>query len=319
MVQVVFEQANNLWFLFSIPILLLLHYYFARHMKRKALLFANFRAMKRITGKRLMTRNRLLLILRMVLLLSAILAVSGTVVWYSGTTNEDDFVIAIDTSSSMTSSDVAPSRLEAAKSDAILFVDSLDSTTRVGVVTFSGISLISAVPTTNRNVVRESINSMEPLQAGGTDIPGVIITSTNLLLDNSRGRAIILITDGSNTIETFLDESMQRSLEYAQEHHIKVHTIGIGTNAGPIGYLPIYYNVSAVYNEENLLQIANMTGGTFIKAENAKQLMDAFTVIASQTEEQLIRRDLRAALMMIALLLLFGEWILINTRFKSVP
>ncbi|MBR9693036.1 VWA domain-containing protein [Candidatus Woesearchaeota archaeon] len=319
MVQFVFEQSGNLWFLLSIPLLLLLHYYFTRHIKRKALLFANFRAMKRITGKRLMTRNKFILVLRMILLASAVLAVSGTVMWYSGTTNEDDFVIAIDTSSSMTSEDVAPSRIEAAKKDATIFVDSLDSTTRVGVVVFSGISLIRAIPTTDKDVVREAIDSLEPLQAGGTDIPGAIITSTNLLLDNSRGRAIILITDGSNTIETFLDASMQRALEYAQEHHIKVHTIGIGTNAGPIGYLPTYYNVSAVYNEENLLQIANATGGTFIKAETSNELINAFQIIADKTEEQLIRRDLRAPLMMIALLLLFAEWILINTRFKSVP
>lgn len=317
--QIVFEEAQNLWFLLSLPVLFLLHYYFTLHVKRKALLFANFRALKRITGKRLMTKNKSLLVLRTFTLLFAILAVSGTVVWYTGTTNADDFVIAIDTSASMTSEDIPPTRLEAAKQDALLFVDALDETTRVGVVAFGGISLIKSVPTTEKEKVKKAIQEIEALKAGGTDIPSAIITSTNLLLEHDRGRAIILITDGSNTIETFLDESMQRALEYAQEHHVKVHTIGIGTNRGPIGYLPKYYNVSSVYNEQNLLQIANATGGTYVKAENKEALFNAFQKIAEKSKDQLVRKDLRAPLMMLALLSLFLEWLLSNTRFRPIP
>jgi Ca-activated chloride channel family protein len=317
--QLTFESPANLWFLAAIPLFAVAHFFFLRYAKRRALLFANFRALKRVTGKNLVTRNYLLLTLRLVILLLVVLAVSGATLWYEGRSNNNDFVLAIDSSSSMTAQDIKPTRIDAAKSDAQLFVDALTSEARIGVVTFSGIALIDTVPISDKIEVKKVIANIETLKAGGTDIPGAIITSTNLLLDNTKGRAIILLTDGSNTIETFLDASMQRAVTYAKEHHVTIHTIGVGTNLGPIGYLPEYYNVSAVYNEENLVQIANATGGTYAKAESAEQLLTAFQTIVDNTDTQLLRRDLRPPLMLAALVLILIEWLLINTRFRRFP
>jgi Ca-activated chloride channel family protein len=319
MMQLTFESPINLWFLVAIPLFAGAHFFFLRYAKRRALLFANFRALKRITGKSLVTRNYLLLALRLVILLLVVLAVSGATLWYDGRSNNNDFVIAIDSSASMTAQDVKPTRLDAAKNDAQLFVDALTSDARIGVVTFSGVAIIETVPVSDKAAVKKIIANVEPLQAGGTDIPGAIITSTNLLLDNTKGRAVILLTDGSNTIETFLDASMQRAVTYAKEHHVTIHTVGIGTNMGPIGYLPEYYNVSAVYNADNLIQIANATGGTYAKAETADQLVTAFQMIVNNTNTQILRRDLRSPLMLAALALILIEWLLINTRFRRYP
>lgn len=317
--QFTFENPQSLWFLLSLPLLLLGHYFFLRYTKKRALHFANFRALKRITGKKLITKNYLQLILRCFIVIFAIGAASGTVLWIEGFSNENDYVIAIDTSSSMTSQDIPPTRIDAAKNDAKLFLESLNSDTRVGVVSFSGIALIQTVPTSDKELVTSRIDEVEILPAGGTDIPSAIITSTNLLLDNSKGRAIILITDGSNTIETFLDESLSRALDYAQEYKVKIHTVGIGTQDGPVGYLPEYYNVSATFNEDNLIQIANATDGTYNFVESEDQLFAAFQQISLEQNEQLLRRDLRPLFMLTALLLLFVEWLLINTRWRVLP
>ena len=319
MVQFTFEHANNLWFLLALPLLVIAHYYFLRHAKKRGLRFANFRALKRITGQRLITKNYLLLTLRLTVLIFAILAVSGTVMWYEGESNNNDFVIAIDTSASMAAQDIPPTRLAAAKNDAKLFLEALDSETRIGVITFSGVALIEVIPTTDKKEVEKVIDRITFLEAGGTDIPSAIVTSTNLLLDNTKGRAIILITDGSNTIETFLDASMQRAVNYAQEQHVKIHAIGIGETGGPIGYLPEYYNVSAVYNEENLLNLTTATGGIYAKADDADALFEAFQDIAQETSRQTLRRDLRPHFLLLALILLFVEWILVNTRFRTLP
>jgi Ca-activated chloride channel homolog len=317
--QFTFEQPSNLWFIVALPLLIIAHYVFLRFSKKRALQFANFRALKRITGQNLITRNYLLLGLRLLTLFFLILALAGTVLWYQGKSNANDYVIAIDSSASMSSQDIAPTRLDAAKEDAKLFVDSLDSETRIGVVTFSGVAIIETIPTSDKQGVKEVLDNLEVLKAGGTDIPGAIITSTNLLLDKSKGRSIILLTDGSNTIETFLDASLTRATAYAQENHVRVHAIGLGTNTGPIGYLPTYYNVSATYNEDNLLQIANLTSGIYVKAENAEQLRQAFAEITADTSSQLLRRDLRPLLTLLALCTLFIEWVLINTRYRSIP
>jgi len=317
--QLTFENPANLWFLLSLPLLVVLHYFFLRHVKRKALLFANFRALKRITGKRLITKNRLLLTLRLLTLLFAILAVSGTVLWYEGQSNQNDFVIALDTSASMMSQDVPPTRLDAAKEDAKLFLDALDSETRIGLVTFSGVSLIISPPTRDRQRLKDALDKVTVLKAGGTDIPSAIITSTNLLIDTSKGRSIILLTDGSNTIETFLDASMQRAVTYAQEHHVTINAIGIGTNQGAIGYLPKYYNVSSVYNDQNLQNLTTATNGIYVHAADSDQLFTAFQKIADSTTKQTLKRDLRGPLMLLALLLLFTEWVLANTRYRELP
>jgi len=319
MVQLTFEHAANLWFLFAIPLIVIGHFLFLRYSQKRALRFANFRALKRITGERLITRNYGLLWLRAFIVLFAVLAVSGATLWYEGRSSNNDFVIAVDTSASMTAQDVPPTRLEAAKGDAQLFIDALPGNSRVGVVSFSGVAFIVTAPVPDKGAAKEAVASLEPMEAGGTDIPGAIITSTNLLLDNEKGRSIILITDGSNTIESFLDKSLQRSIAYAQEHHVRVHTIGVGTDTGPIGYLPTYYNVSSVYNEQNLVGIANATKGTYARADNATDLLAAFQRITDDTSVQLIRKDLRAHFMVAALALLFIEWVLVNTRYRRIP
>jgi len=319
MIQFTFENAQMLWFLLALPLLIIAHLFFLRHMKRKALAFANFRALKRVTGKNLITKNYSLLFLRLLALTLLILAVSGATLWYSGKSSNNDYVLAIDTSASMTSQDVVPTRLDAAKADAKLFVDALDSKARIGVVTFAGVSLIKLTPTEDKSTVKDALDSIDFLKTGGTDIPGAIITSTNLLLDNTKGRSIIIITDGSTTIEDFLDDSMQRAVEYALEHHVTIHTIGVGSNMGPIGYLPTYYNVSAVYNEENLFRLANATGGVYSPAKDNAELLAAFQSITENSTEQTLRKDLRPYLMLVALILVFLEWILINTRFRLLP
>lgn len=319
MIQITFENASSLWFLLTLPALIFAHFYFLRHAKRKALLFANFKTLKRITGKNLITKNYTLLIFRLFALLFLILALSGVTLWYEGNSNKNDFVFAIDTSASMSSRDVQPTRLEAAKDDAKEFIDALGSNTKIGVVSFAGVALIDTPPIDDKSKVKHIIENISLLKSGGTDIPSAIITSTNLLLDKKRGRSIILITDGSNTIETFLDNSLQRAIDYANEYHVHINTLGIGTSKGPVGYLPKYYNVSAIYNEKNLIKIANSTGGVYDHADNSEELKKALELIVKQRSKQLLRKDLRSQFMLLALLFLFSEWVLINTRFRGLP
>lgn len=317
--QITFENAKILWFLFAIPLLYITHMYWLRHTKRKAMKFANFRALKRVTGKNLITKNYSLLLLRMLILLIAILAAAQTVVWYDGLANEEAFVIAIDSSSSMQASDILPTRMEAAKKYGNLFIDSISGKTSMGLVSFSGVTLVEQILTDDLNEVRKSLNNIEVIEAGGTDIPGAIITSTNLLLPAKEGKSIILITDGSNTLETFISDSIQRGVSYAQENHVTIHAIGIGGDSGPVGYLPNYYNISPVYNEENLKYIANQTNGVYAHANSDEDLLDAYKIIAENTNESLIRLDLAPGLMLLALILIFLDWGLISTRFRTIP
>jgi Ca-activated chloride channel homolog len=319
MVSITFAQPHYLWFLFAVPFLIVTHFFLLRHAKRKALRFANFIALKRVTGERLITKNYTILLLRTFIIICAILAVSQVTVWYQGDTNENEYVIALDTSASMTATDIVPTRLDAAKLYGQNFVDSLDSNTRVGLVSYSGVTFIEQVLTKDRTAVRESLDVIEST-ASGTDIPGAIITSTNMLTAVDRGRAIILISDGSNTIEDFHSKSIERAINYANTYHVKIYTIGVGTKGNaPLGYLPQYYNVSATYNSDNLKYIANATGGAYYDAVSEEQLEAAYNDIKAADKLSMLKIDLTSGLTMICLLLILVEWGLINTRFRSLP
>ena len=319
MITISFENPIYLWYLLSIPLLIYTHFYFLRHNKTKALKFANFEALKRVTGEKLITKNRPILALRLLILLCVILAVSGTVFWYEGKINDNDFVIALDVSASMAAQDISPTRLEAAKQSAINFIDTLDSRSNIGVVTFSSVTLIETPLIDNKGTLKKIIGNVDIAPAGGTDIAGAMITGTNLLINSEKGKTIILITDGSNTASSFMQDSIENGVSYAEENHVIVHTIGIGSESGPIGYLPEYYNISAVYNDDNLLDISNQTGGFHFRVFSEEDFAQVSQKISQASTKAMIPIKLHYGLMLITLLLLFIEWGLINTRFKKLP
>jgi len=282
--------------------------------------FANFETIKRVTGKSLLTKNLTVLTIRIFILLFVILAVSGSVLWYEGKTNNHNFIIAIDTSASMLTKDIHPNRLEAAKEYATRFLTSLKTDAKVGLITFSAVTFVNQVPTTNKNDIKKAIQEIKVAEAGGTDIPGAIITGTNLLATSDKGKTIILLSDGSSTIGTFLEDSIRQAVEYAQNDHVIIHTIGTGTKKeNPIGYLPEYYNVTSVYNEQALQDISNKTGGTYFPEAAAQQIDDAFKTISEDADKAYLNINLSPWLMIIAVILLFIEWGLINTRFRKIP
>lgn len=317
--NITFNNPSFLWLLLSIPLLALTHFILLKHIKRRAMKFVNFQAMKRVAGITLLTKNIPLLILRLFALLLLIFAVSGTTLWYYGETNQNDFVLAIDTSASMTTTDFEPSRLEAAKESAIGFVDSMTSKTEIGLVSFSGTTFIEQLPTSDLYKVKQKINEIDIMISGGTDLSSAIITSTNMLLTSRRGKTIILLTDGSNTAGPFVDDGIERGIEYARNQHVIVHTIGIGTNDSLVGFLPEELDVRSYFDSSSLERIANGTSGKFYRAENKDELLSAYKDIINMTEEGFISVDLNFLFILIALILIFIEWGLINTRFRALP
>jgi Ca-activated chloride channel homolog len=319
MVTITFENPLYLWFLLAVPFLVVTHFFLLRHAKRKAMKFANFVALKRVTGERLITKNYTVLALRILVIICAILGVAQTTLWYEGETNTNAYVLAIDSSASMKAEDFLPTRLDAAKLYAQGFIDETSGGTQVGLVSFSGVTFIEQTLTTDRDQVRDSLAALEAT-ASGTDIPGAIITSANMLSATDQGRVIILITDGSNTIEDFTSKGIQRAVKYANYHHVKVHTIGVGkTVETPVGYLPKYYNVSATYDANNLQYIANATGGKYYYAADPVELQGAYNDIRQSDTTNQVRVNLTSGLVLTCLVLIILEWGLLSTRFRTLP
>jgi Ca-activated chloride channel family protein len=314
-----FQHPEYLWYLLSLPLLIISHFAFLKYSRRKAIRFANFQALKKVSDQKILTKNHLILIIRSLILTFLILSIAGTTLWYKGFTNQNDFILAIDTSASMTAQDFTPTRLEAAKKYTVQFLNNLKSDSNVGVVSFSGAAMIEQLPSKDFGALKQAITALEIAHVGGTNIPDAIVTGTNLLLPSKKGKAIVLLTDGSNTASYFTRDPITEAIKYAKQNSVIIYTIGLGTNTGPIGYLPEYYNISAVSDQNTLFRLANETGGKYYNAVNTDELQNAYNDITSNSLEAYLNIELSLGLLILAMALLFMEWGLISTRFRAIP
>ncbi len=309
--EIVFSHPGYLWFLLSIPVLIAAHFYSIKYTNKKALKFANFPAIEKATGQKLLTKNLTILAARSIILFLAILAAAGSTLWYTTQTTTSDYVLAIDASSSMLADDYSPNRLEAAKLSAELFIDTLPrSNTNAGIVSFAGTSFVDIQPTDDHSNIKQSIRNIEAKRVGGTDIGEAIITSINLLSSSNNPKVVILLTDG----RTNVGETVDTAINYANNNQATVNTIGIGTSAGG----QIAEDVTLTLDESTLKKIAEETSGVYIYASDNQALIDAYATMIELSNSK-VPLNLSILSLVTAIILLLVEWSLINTKYKILP
>jgi Ca-activated chloride channel family protein len=323
MVDFTFDNPIYLFALVSIPLLILAHFIIMKSVVRRALKFANFEAIQRVEGTqgvmgnvRSLSKNLFLLILRSSTLFFLILAAAGSTLWYVGDTNDFDFVLAIDASGSMLANDILPNRLEAAKESAIEFIDSLPFRTKIGVISFAGTSYIEEPLTTDTSRLRESIDQISVRSTHGTAIGNAIATAATLMYDAKRPKVVILLTDGQ---ENVLSQSeLSKVVRFANDEHMKINTIGIGTAEGDS--LEILPEIDALFtlDQDTLIYVANRTGGESFTVSNEQELFDAYRTISTSSKAD-IPVELSFPFIILAIVLSFIEWVLINTKYRTIP
>src|SRR5262249_43423538 len=75
-------------------------------------------------------------------------------------TNETTIILTIDVSRSMCSTDIQPSRIQAAEAAADSFIQSQKSSTLIGIVAFSGFAELIQPPTTDQGALEAAVNSL---------------------------------------------------------------------------------------------------------------------------------------------------------------
>ncbi len=133
-----FLYPRFLLLLLLVPFFIFVYFFSLMYNKKKAVLFANFEAMERFYDIEFFSKNFLALYANLLILVLLIFALSGTAISFDTDTSAFSYVIAIDTSSSMSTVDVLPNRLEAAKNEARDFIDLLPIGVEVGIIGFSG-------------------------------------------------------------------------------------------------------------------------------------------------------------------------------------
>ncbi|MCA9144465.1 MAG: VWA domain-containing protein [Planctomycetaceae bacterium] len=104
-------------------------------------------------------RQSLLLFLQLLVLLLAILACLRPG-WRGTNLVGDRFIFMVDTSASMSATDVGPSRLEAAKKHALGLIDQMESSDVAMVISFSDVPRIEQAFTNNRSALRQAVNKI---------------------------------------------------------------------------------------------------------------------------------------------------------------
>ena len=298
-------------FVVALPILIIVHFLSLKYTRRKALNFANFEIIERVTGKKLMSKNISLLVLRFIILCFLIFAAAGTTYWYTGKGSNFDYALLIDGSVSMLATDYDPDRINAAKNAALDFVNSFSGEVKIAVATFTGTTFVKQKLTSDKGDIRNAINKIGVEEIGGTAIGDAMVTASNLLFEKKEGNVLVLLTDGQSNVGLGPEDA----ITYLNDKKILVNTIGIGT---PMGASFVEgSDIVSRLNEDTLKRIASETGGKYFRAEDPNKLKKAFSDIA-QSKTKRLSKDLTISFMIIGLTLLLLEWSSMNTKYRSI-
>lgn len=281
--------------------------------KKNSLKFANFEAISTVTRQTLIPKRTLPLFFRSIILICLTFSLAGMGIWYDGYASELDYVIIIDASGSMTADDFQPNRLEAAKQAANSFVDVLDARTNVGVISFAGSSFVDSELTSEKSDVKSAINNIDVISTGGTAVGDAVVLASNMFKiseTQSKGRSVILLTDGQSNVGI----SIEDAIKYASENGVVVNTLGIGTVEGGN-----FIDENAVTQLDNgtLQKLSEQTGGNFYLITDKEELKNAYLDIFEVSKTR-IYLDATKYMLLFVFLILLIEWILSNTRYKTI-
>ena len=201
-------------------------------------------------------------------------------------------VVTIDVSLSMEATDVEPNRLDAAKSAAEQFVNSLPPKFNVSVVSFAGSAATLVPPTQDRGAATAAIQALEP--KASTAIGEGIYTSLAALAQvpsdptdpNATAPArIVLLSDGKTQVGRASDEAAQQ----AKAQHVPIYTIAYGTADG---YIEIGGRREPVPVDRNeLARVSRISGGQAYTATSAGQLQQVYKDIGSSVGTEKIDKE----------------------------
>lgn len=211
-----------------------------------------------------------------------------------------------DTSASMQSTDVSPSRLQAALRAATRFVSEVPSTVQVGLLEFARTPTILQSPTTDHAATQTALQRI-PRTSGGTAV-GVALTAAIHELqsipkvDGKRPPgAIVLISDGASNVGVSpLDVARQ-----ARTQHIPVYTIAVGTAHGTMtirsgsrtktGPVPV--------SSEQLAEIARLSGGKAFTASDTAGVGAAYERLVARLGTKHVKEEITTSFAGLALAL----------------
>jgi Ca-activated chloride channel family protein len=328
-----FGAPEWFWGLLLLPLLVIL---FARAETRAAARLREF-VSERLLPALARTVDRRRRKLRFALtLLGVALAITALAKPRRGYIYEDvkrkglDLIFAVDTSRSMLSNDVPPSRLQRVKLAAQDLLNELQGD-RVGLIAFAGRAFLQAPLTIDYNAAVEAINDLDTttIPEGGTNISAAIDLAVQTYGKSAIGnRALIIFTDGEE-----LSGDAMKTAKAAADAGVRIFSVGVGTPEGSL--IPLSGEgggtafvkdsngqvVKSKLDEKRLKEIAEETGGFYIHLEDGPRTMKRLyeeglaKMQAGEIDDRMSRRPIeRYQWPLGAALVVFGAAFLLRER-----
>lgn len=288
-----FLQADRLWMLLVVPVLVLAYIIATRRKKRTGMRFTNTAVLGRVVRKQSQWRRHLAVALSLLSLITLVLAWARPNGVDKVPRERATIVLVLDVSQSMAATDVSPSRLDAAKQTSIEFVKSLPEQYNVAVVSLSGNPATRLGPTTDRTMITRAIQGLT-LQ-DSTAIGDAIYVALSAISMAPKGQdgsiapgAIVMLSDGQNTA----GRSPQQGADQARKDKVPIHTIAYGT---PNGSVDLEGKRERVPPDPALMTtIADISGGTHAEAESAGDLSRVYSSVRSEIGYDEVKKETTA-------------------------
>jgi Ca-activated chloride channel family protein len=200
------------------------------------------------------------------------------------------------------------------------FADKVPKSVKIGLVSFSNGPDVLVGPTTDRELLHEGIDLLEPESgtAIGDGLQVAVTVAKSAVGDAPRNKqgqlpaAIVLLSDGAQTRGTL---TPLQGAQLAHNAGIRVFTISLGTNHGTLNFRGGFFggfgfgggnSIAVRPDPATMAAIARATGGKSFRAKTAAKVDNVYKELGSVVTHRQVHREIGSWFAGAAALLLLG-------------
>lgn len=307
--------------LLLIPVAIGFYAWAQRRRSRYAVRFTNLALLANLAPRRPAWRRHLPPALYLGAIAALLIGLARPTMVVATPREDATVILAMDVSGSMRSTDVSPTRLDAARASALSFIDQLPKSVRVGIVAFASQPVTLVSPTTDRGALKDAIDGLaardgtamgdalmqvldiaEKIQSDAVETPDRSAAPTatpapatsaapgasatpRSPVDLPSGQpvvAAILLSDGANSVGK---ADPLDAATRAATLNVPIYTIALGTPDGTVQVQDDNgqeITLNVPPDTETLRQIASTTGAVAFDAPTANDLATVYENLQSR-------------------------------------
>jgi Ca-activated chloride channel family protein len=302
-----FLWPRLLWLLLALPLAMLFYGALVRRRRRTAQQLTSLEVVSADGAAR--WRRIVPLLLWLLALAAMLLAVARPQATITLPSRVETVILALDMSGSMKATDIAPTRMVAAREAATAFVGEQPDSVRIGVVGIAAAAAVVQSPTTNREDILSALERLEPQR--GTALGSGLVIALDTAMPQARidvdgfinprkdrprrieeptgedaksiapgentSVAIVLLSDGQSNV----GPEPQKAAELAAKHGVRIYTVGMGTPEGVVVKVD-GWSMRTRLDEDALQKVASTTRGEYFRAADARELRKIYLTLGAK-------------------------------------